>query len=298
MIYHPTYIVKNVPSKLQTLIILFYILFFEFYQNFPFPATFHIWSDYSKVVSSQTTNITSVFKIFSQYNSLQKWNGILYAKCNKHGHCLSGAPNGDAVFFFLITCSLFIRWQSCFPCRRSTRSSAGSHQNSIAIADDFRLVDAGDWETEISREWMASVAPLTDTAGHQTSNKPPGLTQEALSCLHVEVFCLPENSDEQGVSRASRECSICLESFLKGDELINLPCGHRYHFCCLDPWVRICGDCPYCRTSIRVAVEGAKENRENWAVCKIFFSVISWFCWVWSYFAFFVNFDKLELEHV
>ncbi|KAG6408981.1 hypothetical protein SASPL_132009 [Salvia splendens] len=136
--------------------------------------------------------------------------------------------------------------------RRSHRNSAGSQRRGFAIGDDFRLVDAGDWETDISREWLAAASPLTNSDGQRLNMRPPGLTQEALSCLPVEVFCVAQESDEQHVPRASRECSICLESFLGGDQLICLPCGHRYHFSCLDPWVRTCADCPYCRRSIDV----------------------------------------------
>ncbi|KAL3814295.1 hypothetical protein ACJIZ3_015563 [Penstemon smallii] len=119
--------------------------------------------------------------------------------------------------------------------RRNNRSSSNNHHNQLSIGDDYRLVDAGDWETEISREWLATITPLTDSVGQQMTKRPPGLTQEALNCLHVEEFGDPEEG-EQGMSRALRECSICLESFLNGDELIRLPCGHRYHFSCLDPW--------------------------------------------------------------
>ncbi|XP_047976877.1 probable E3 ubiquitin-protein ligase RHY1A isoform X1 [Salvia hispanica] len=136
--------------------------------------------------------------------------------------------------------------------RQSHRNSAGSQRRGFAMGDDFRLVDAGDWETEISREWLAAASPLTNSVGQRLNMRPPGLTQEALSCLPVEVFCVAQESDEQHVPRASRECSICLESFLAGDQLICLPCGHRYHFSCLDPWVRTCADCPYCRRSIDV----------------------------------------------
>lgn len=121
-------------------------------------------------------------------------------------------------------------------------------------------MDAGDWETEISREWLAAIAPISNSVGSHLSKRPPGLTQEALSCLPVEVFCVTEESVEQYVSRPSRECSICLESFVVGDELIRLPCGHRYHFCCLDPWVRTCGDCPYCRRSIDVTTSDRLEK--------------------------------------
>uniref|UniRef100_A0A2C9V5F0 RING-type domain-containing protein n=1 Tax=Manihot esculenta TaxID=3983 RepID=A0A2C9V5F0_MANES len=46
---------------------------------------------------------------------------------------------------------------------------------------------------------------------------------------------------------------ICLESFKERDKLICLPCEHRFHFACLDPWVRTCGDCPYCRRDIVVS---------------------------------------------
>ncbi|KAH6789858.1 hypothetical protein C2S51_004864 [Perilla frutescens var. frutescens] len=135
--------------------------------------------------------------------------------------------------------------------RRSNRNTSSS-QHSDIMGDDFRLIDAGDWETEISREWLAAIAPIANSVGQHLSKRPPGLTQEALTCLPVEFFCVTEESDEQHVPRASKECSICLESFLVGDELIRLPCGHRYHLSCLDPWVRICGDCPYCRRSIDV----------------------------------------------
>ncbi|CAI0472088.1 unnamed protein product [Linum tenue] len=80
--------------------------------------------------------------------------------------------------------------------------------------------------------------------------KPPGLSPEELVGLKMEVFTtyVAESGDDEGVS--SRDCSICLESFSGGDELMCLPCGHRFHSVCLDPWVRACGDCPYCRRDI------------------------------------------------
>ncbi|KAF3435525.1 hypothetical protein FNV43_RR22614 [Rhamnella rubrinervis] len=94
----------------------------------------------------------------------------------------------------------------------------------------------------------------------EPNKKPDGLTQEALNCLQLEVF-----SGNTGiavgelVSKPSPDCSICLESFILGDNLFHLPCGHRFHAVCLDPWVRIRGDCPYCRRVIAVARQG--DNR-------------------------------------
>ncbi|RZR79835.1 hypothetical protein BHM03_00005677 [Ensete ventricosum] len=64
----------------------------------------------------------------------------------------------------------------------------------------------------------------------------------------LEVF--QDRADGNDVERAFLECSICLEKFLDGDEMIRLSCGHRFHPACLEPWAKTCGDCPYCRTRI------------------------------------------------
>ncbi|KAL2552359.1 RING/U-box superfamily protein [Forsythia ovata] len=119
------------------------------------------------------------------------------------------------------------------------------------------LVDAGDWETEISGDWVAAIPSSTDSVTQQIGKRPPGLTQEALNCLQVDIFNDWDEGDKQA---ALRECSICLESFLVGDELICLPCGHRFHFCCLEPWLRTCGDCPYCRRDIVVTTDEIKDQ--------------------------------------
>nr|POF23668.1 hypothetical protein CFP56_76909 [Quercus suber] len=39
--------------------------------------------------------------------------------------------------------------------------------------------------------------------------KPPGLSRETLDCLHLEVF---SSKVKGAVSRASQDCSICLET--------------------------------------------------------------------------------------
>ncbi|CAH1426083.1 unnamed protein product [Lactuca virosa] len=79
----------------------------------------------------------------------------------------------------------------------------------------------------------------------------PGLSQDALNCLLIKVYKYDEKINES--SSASRECSICLEGFEEGDELINLPCMHRFHSCCLFPWVEVCGACPNCRKVVVIS---------------------------------------------
>ncbi|CAA2972872.1 probable E3 ubiquitin- ligase RHY1A [Olea europaea subsp. europaea] len=118
-----------------------------------------------------------------------------------------------------------------------------------------RLVDGGDWETDISGDWLAALPSSTDSV---MQKRPPGLTQEALNSLQLNKFSARDEGDKQAISRALRECCICLESFPMGDELICLPCGHRFHFCCLEPWLRTCGDCPYCRRDVVVTTDEVK----------------------------------------
>ncbi|KAK7280281.1 hypothetical protein RJT34_25343 [Clitoria ternatea] len=109
-------------------------------------------------------------------------------------------------------------------------------------------------ESESSSSEGSLVIDLTSQMGssqllQELNKKPPGLTQEALDCLQQEVY----SSREIGLgSRVVQDCGICLESFRDGEELIHLPCGHKFHSACLDPWIRCCGDCPYCRRCIVV----------------------------------------------
>ncbi|GFZ12258.1 RING/U-box superfamily protein [Actinidia rufa] len=118
---------------------------------------------------------------------------------------------------------------------QSNRASSDINRNDVTLGDEFRLVDA-----------EQLLVP------QQTITRPPGLTQEAVNNLQVEFFGTAKCSDERDTSGALQECSICLEGFLEGDELMCLPCAHRFHSSCLDPWIRTCGDCPYCRSSIIV----------------------------------------------
>ncbi|XVF45012.1 hypothetical protein PTKIN_Ptkin02bG0171400 [Pterospermum kingtungense] len=150
-----------------------------------------------------------------------------------------------------------LRGMSVSANRQSSRASASANGREYLFGDDFRLVDAGDWGGEISTGLSTGSSPFTDITSQtersqllqETIKKPPGLTQEALDSLPLEVFSSQDSVVEE-LSRESRDCSICLESFRDEDVLTRLPCGHRFHLACLNPWVRACGDCPYCRRCI------------------------------------------------
>ncbi|XVF67470.1 hypothetical protein PTKIN_Ptkin10aG0123900 [Pterospermum kingtungense] len=168
-----------------------------------------------------------------------------------------------SLFFFLLLLFYFSflvssLYYSLVLIRRSSRALPSAYRRDYLLGDDFRLVDAGDWGSEIPTGRSPTSSLFTDITSQrerfqlfqETNKKPPGLTQEALDSLPLEVFSSREVAVERKLSRESRDCSICLDSFRDEDVLTRLPCGHRFHLACLDPWVRTCGDCPYCRRSI------------------------------------------------
>jgi hypothetical protein len=57
------------------------------------------------------------------------------------------------------------------------------------------------------------------------------------------------DSVSSGQEAAGREgelgCSICTEDFKTGEDVRVLPCHHKYHPACIDPWLlNVSGTCP------------------------------------------------------
>ncbi|KAM3762112.1 hypothetical protein ACB098_01G319800 [Castanea mollissima] len=75
--------------------------------------------------------------------------------------------------------------------------------------------------------------------------------------LHTEVF----GSKKRGSRRFSwtklswkasdqDDCAVCLELFKAGENLVHLPCAHKFHVRCLVPWLENNAHCPCCRMGI------------------------------------------------
>lgn len=127
----------------------------------------------------------------------------------------------------------------------STSSSTSIHQDDVTY-NSFLETNSNLVQESVSESWPA-VMPVSS----MTRMLPGGLSEHELNLLLVTVFKnVKEESNES--CRASKECSICLEGFEDGEKLIKLTCMHRFHSCCLLPWVEVCGACPNCRKDIVV----------------------------------------------
>ncbi|CAN6224181.1 unnamed protein product [Urochloa humidicola] len=52
------------------------------------------------------------------------------------------------------------------------------------------------------------------------------------------------------VTEEEKACTICLETFLAGEQVVVTPCNHIFHQGCIAPWVKGRGTCPVCRSGL------------------------------------------------
>ncbi|KAK4619845.1 Receptor y region, transmembrane domain- and RING domain-containing protein 3 [Fulvia fulva] len=79
-------------------------------------------------------------------------------------------------------------------------------------------------------------------AGSESSNADEGGIAAAAA-----VQTSPKVSDDDNPC-----CSICTEEFQRGEDQRVLPCDHRFHPACIDPWLlNVSGTCPLCRIDLR-----------------------------------------------
>jgi hypothetical protein len=57
---------------------------------------------------------------------------------------------------------------------------------------------------------------------------------------------LPSTTLEEDLP-GGQECQICLLQMRAGEELLTLPCFHRYHRACIQRWLTVQRTCPVCK---------------------------------------------------
>lgn len=80
------------------------------------------------------------------------------------------------------------------------------------------------------------------TGALRTSHDNPTALVGGRTC---EGGASPLHSNAASVHEESLGCSICTEDFTLGEDVRVLPCNHKYHPQCVDPWlVNVSGTCP------------------------------------------------------
>jgi len=77
-----------------------------------------------------------------------------------------------------------------------------------------------------------------------------GLASELVEQLMVEQYELPSDLTQSQAIRLREHCLVCLEDYQSSDQLKILPCSHRFHKACINPWLSHQKHCPVCRKEI------------------------------------------------
>ena len=99
--------------------------------------------------------------------------------------------------------------------------SQTQHERDVVATSDVQPPGAGDKSTT-----MTTALPAAESGLGAAQAKSPGRGEE------------PAKEGELG-------CSICTEDFTTGEDVRVLPCNHKYHPACIDPWLlNVSGTCP------------------------------------------------------
>ena len=86
-------------------------------------------------------------------------------------------------------------------------------------------------------------------------NSSAGCSESIINAL------LQETVSTTGADTADADtCAVCYDCFNPGDEVVSLPCSHRYHAACINPWLRRATSCPTCRAMVTRKSVGLPEE--------------------------------------
>lgn len=112
------------------------------------------------------------------------------------------------------------------------KDADGAANRDIELAD---TVPANSTQSTTVNAINPSTPTDESTITSSTSTDMPATAQDSPSTAELTIPTRP----------GSLECSICLEDFVKGEETRVLPCNHRFHPVCIDPWLlNVSGTCP------------------------------------------------------
>lgn len=74
-----------------------------------------------------------------------------------------------------------------------------------------------------------------------------GATELRISALPARVLRVENGVVEDPLAFDQNCCSICLDGYESNNRVRILVCGHCFHTCCIDVWLRKRATCPMCQ---------------------------------------------------
>ena len=137
--------------------------------------------------------------------------------------------------------------QARIPLRRSQRQLLESLPQYL-----IKATGGGISDDEVGRgsfSFSSSPPPLpipSPSRASSSSSSSTAVKQESGAASHSSAHSAPAGSLELSESC----CSICIEDWVIGNKLVELPCNHIFHINCLARWISVNSSCPKCRRSL------------------------------------------------
>ncbi|KFY30623.1 hypothetical protein V493_01792 [Pseudogymnoascus sp. VKM F-4281 (FW-2241)] len=159
------------------------------------------------------------------------------------------AGTGGVIFFIIVMIVVLITVQHHrHPERRNPQQARpgrpkGPKRLATAMLESIPIVKFGHSNKDI------------ELAGTDRANRNQWTTTEAIDPFTIHRAVNPVQGLTCGSLQArssGHECSICLSVFIEDEDIRILPCNHKFHAVCIDPWLlNISGTCPLCRVDLR-----------------------------------------------
>ncbi|XP_021900867.1 probable E3 ubiquitin-protein ligase RHC1A [Carica papaya] len=89
------------------------------------------------------------------------------------------------------------------------------------------------------------ITRIVDEFRANLSLSEPKTTPAANSAIEaLRKFVYDEEDDD---CKSKQHCTICIEDFVRGSELNEMPCSHLFHPDCIVEWLQVNHTCPLCR---------------------------------------------------
>jgi hypothetical protein len=120
--------------------------------------------------------------------------------------------------------------------------------------EDSKTVDVELGTTSAAQDTARGTEPFTENRSAAPTDLD-GTPEDGIAAAGITSSAnSPDNNGNQG-------CSICTEDFELGQDQRVLPCDHRFHPECIDPWLlNVSGTCPLCRVDLRPQRSGTPQD--------------------------------------
>lgn len=118
-----------------------------------------------------------------------------------------------------------------------------------AILDTIPIISLSD-EGKSPPNLDTQLLPIGHVNTSSAGGDGPSLTRSGVGHEGKAVTTMSERSDSCDEEKCLW-CSICTEEFKTGEQVRLLPCNHRFHPGCVDPWLlNMNSTCPLCRIDL------------------------------------------------